>query len=171
MQGFKLIGLVFKKNRTRYILFYLLSLFFSVAEAQGQLPQPTGEIILKVSGNIQKSNIGKEAHFDLNMVKSMPISSITTETPWTDGPMEFEGVSLKYFLDYLGVSGIDIDAVSVDGHNVLIPIQDATDYGEDLIVGARGPLWVMYPFDDYPDTRSEIYEERAIWQVVKFNIN
>lgn len=163
------------------LLVLTISIFLTskMSIAQGQLGQPTGEVILKVVGNIEKTNIDGEAHFDMDMLRTLPSSVITTETPWTDGPVEFEGVNLKYFLDYLGANGEDIDAIAADGYHVLIPLQDATDYpivmtyrvyGEDLISGRRGPLWIMYPFDEYPDTQSDTYEERAIWQLIKLRI-
>ena len=148
--------------------------------AQTMLEAPQGEIVLVIKGNITNTNVGDEAHFDIDMIHAMPVNSITTTTEWYDGPAEFVGVNMNYLMELVGASGNDLDASATDGYKVLIPLQDTIDYpmvlayeayGEELLANRRGPLWIMYPFDDFPDTQTDEYTERAIWQVVELNIH
>jgi len=43
-----------------------------------------GEVLLKTSGNIKNTNVDGEAWFDLAMLKSIGVTEIKTESPWTD---------------------------------------------------------------------------------------
>ncbi|WVT76298.1 hypothetical protein QM996_29310 (plasmid) [Sinorhizobium chiapasense] len=37
--------------------------------------------------------------------------------------------------------------------------------GRYMEVADKGPLFVIYPFDDKPELKSEIYFSRSVWQV------
>src|SRR5687767_4813556 len=56
------------------------------AAAQGGLAQPSGEVILTVSGKISVTNRPPDtAVFDRDMLEALGTSSFTTTTPWFDG--------------------------------------------------------------------------------------
>lgn len=149
---------------------------FGLAET---LPEPTGDIVLVVTGDIATTNRGDEAVFDLDMLMSMPREDIQTATPWTEGRPVFSGVPLSALLDRLGVSEGALQAFALNDYSVTIPVIDAADIGpiiaflrngKPMTVRQKGPLWVMYPFDSSDGIDNEVYRSRAIWQLSKIDV-
>lgn len=142
--------------------------------AQTVVPAPEGPVILTVEGDLKHTNTSSGIDFDFDMLAKMPRSRIVTTTPWTAGEVVFEGVSLKDLLGYLGVTSGTLRAYAINQYAVEIPVADATTSmpivaylrdGERMSVRQKGPLWVMYPFDDLPQLRNEAFHARAIWQL------
>ncbi|RYH00603.1 oxidoreductase, partial [Salipiger sp. IMCC34102] len=34
----------------------------------------------------------------------------------------------------------------------------------------KGPLWIVYPYDDTPEYRSEVIYSRSIWQLDRIEV-
>ncbi len=143
------------------------------------LPAPTGDPILRVSGDVPVSNDGKDAAFDLAMLTSLPQTSFTTTTVWTEGETEFTGVLLKDFLDTLGVSAGSLSMIAVNDYAAEVPVSDAVVggpilaylvNGKEISVRDKGPLWLVYPYDSNPDYRTEVVYSRSIWQLARIEI-
>ncbi|MBL4615304.1 MAG: hypothetical protein JKY27_10595 [Magnetovibrio sp.] len=59
------------------------------------LPIPQGPIVLSIRGKIQNTNTYGQADLDMAMLQSLPTTRIVTSTPWTQGIITFEGVSIQ----------------------------------------------------------------------------
>lgn len=142
--------------------------------AADTLQSPQGRVILTVSGAIQKVNGKGRARFDLTMIKALGTVTVRTATPWTQGVSEFEGVRLRDLLSAVGATGDTIHAVALNDYKVAIPVSDFDNHdvilafkldGRVLRVRDKGPLWVIYPWDDDPSLKTERYYARSIWQL------
>ncbi len=140
----------------------------------GALEAPTGRIILQVSGEITESNSDGSMEFDLDMLDALGVTTVTTETPWTEGPVSFQGVLIRDLLATVGSTGTSVDAEALNDYTVTIPVSDFSQYdvilatranGEVLTVRDRGPVWIIYPWTDQPMLQNEIYYSRSIWQL------
>lgn len=144
----------------------------------GDLPPPAGDVVLTVSGAIGVRNAGDHAEFDLTMLEAMPKNEIRTTTPWTDGVTTFEGFALNDLLDAVGATGTELNAIALNDYATVIPKSDAdlgvmVAYkvnGEYISVREKGPLWVIYPFDQQPDLKTETNYGRSIWQLNRFEV-
>jgi len=154
-------------------------LFAVPAAAQSGLPAPAGEVILTVSGDITNMNQGDTAAFDLEILESLPSTTFTTTTIWTEGGQEFTGVELGDLLAAIGAEGGTLVAVAVNDYQIEIPVSDAVENGpivaylrngEPMSVRDKGPLWVVYPFDDNADYRTEVIYSRSIWQLERIEV-
>lgn len=143
------------------------------------LPAPTGPVLLTISGAIQHHNAKDQAQFDLDMLRALEARDVTTTTIWTEGELQFTGVSLDVLLDHVGAEGSMIEARAINDYAVEIPVTDATPEGALLayeIDGTpmsrreKGPLWIVYPYDASADYRSEVIYSRSIWQVDRMEI-
>ena len=94
-------------------------------------------------------------------------------------PSTFTGCRMKDIVDYLGLTGGTIKALALNDYAVEIPVSDAVSDGPILAyamdgatmsVRDKGPLWIVYPFDDKPEYRSEVIYTRAIWQLERFEV-
>lgn len=142
--------------------------------ALADLAKPNGPVILTIAGNIEHTNVNDTAQFDRAMLEAMAPVSFTTTTIWTEGEQEFVGVSLKELLEVVGNNGSEIDAIAFNDYAFTIPASDAVEggpivaylmNGKEMPRRGKGPLWVVYPYDDKVEYRSETTYSRSVWQL------
>ncbi len=159
----------------------VFTFFFCMAApmfAEG-LPQPRGEVVLQVTGDLALTNGDHSASFDLEMLKDLGVTSFKTSTVWTEGTPEFSGVSLKALVDKLGITAPVMNMYAVNDYVVDIPLTAAVADGPILafaIDGApmsvrdKGPLWLIYPYDAKQEYQTETTFSRSIWQLVRIEL-
>lgn len=146
------------------------------AELNNNLDLPTGPVVLVVTGNIQKTNIGVAAHFDMDMLFDLPKHTLYTSTLVTDGVKRFDGVWVRDLLDLL--NPLDkttiVVASALNDYAVSIPLTDFYDYdvllathmdGVQLLPTDKGPLWIVYPRDSLRKLQDIRYDYRWVWQL------
>lgn len=161
-------------------LFLLVGLtLLGALPLRAELAQPTGPVLLTVTGQITQTNADKAARFDLEMLRALPVRRFTTTTIWTTGPQEFTGVALSDLLAVLGADGQTLRSIALNDYAVDIPSSDAqTDgpilayelNGEPMSIRDKGPLWVVYPYDSNSRFRTEVVYSRSIWQLNRIEI-
>lgn len=157
-----------------FVLFGLTS-----AQASELLPSPSGSPILQISGQVENTNRSGAAAFDMAMLREVGVTRLRTSTPWTQGRPEFEGVLVSDLLKTVGAKGRKVVAVALNDYRVEIPLSDFTRYpvllayqmdGKRLKVRDKGPLWIIYPRDDYAELDSKPVQARWVWQVKELRI-
>jgi len=137
------------------------------------IPEPTGPVILTVSGKIRS---GKPVRFDLATLESLGLIRFTTPTNWTAEPSEFEGVLLSALLDAVGVdpAATTLNFTALNDYEGPAPIVDCRKWpvmlalkraGEYMSRRDRGPVWVIYPQHAYPELGQREYFSRWVWQL------
>lgn len=146
----------------------------AAASFADDLPTPAGDVVLTVSGNVEKTNAGQTATLDLEMLEAFETTTIETSTIWTEGTQVFQGVSLEALVEGLGVEGTMLRASAINDYTVEVPMSDAVEggalvayrlNGETMSVRDKGPLWIIYPYDSDADYRTEVIYSRSIWQL------
>ncbi|MBM6579208.1 molybdopterin-dependent oxidoreductase [Microvirga sp. BT689] len=140
------------------------------------LAAPAEKPILTISGKIAVTNKGDTAEFDRAMLESLGLVTVETSTPWHEGKVKFEGVSMDKLMKLVGATGQRVVAVALNDYSTEIPIEDFGKYntilaikrnGEYMPVRDKGPLFIIYPYDSNPDLRTQTYYARSAWQVAK----
>lgn len=100
--------------------------------------------------------------------------TIKTSTAWTP-VSEFSGPRLSDILDKAGAKGSHVEIHCFDDYSYTIPIAELKRYepilahsrnGKRLRVNDFGPLFLVYPRDQYPDElRTPTAEAKFIWQI------
>ena len=143
------------------------------------LPPPVGDVLLVVGGAITQTNVGSEAHLDLAALRSLPTVTLKTTTVVTDGVKHFEGVLLRDLLLWVGAAGSYVEARALNNYTVDIPIKDFHDYdvilathmdGNRLLTADKGPLWIVYPRDQWRALQDIRYDYRWVWQLNRLTI-
>lgn len=126
---------------------------------------PRGPVVLTVG----------KATFDMAMLERMKQRSIRTATPWYDNAREFTGPLLRDVLAAAGVPAVgSARFTALNDYRVEIPLDDARRHdvilarlidGKPIGVREKGPLFVMYPFDEHPELRTTVHFSRCIWQL------
>jgi hypothetical protein len=139
-----------------------------------ELAAPKGDVLLTISGNVGVTNLNGAAVLDRELLEAMPSTTITTSTIWTEGVPSFQGVSLKDLVEALDLKGKSLRATAVNDYVIEIPLTDAVEGGpiiayridgKEMSLRDKGPLWVIYPYDDKSDYRNEVIYSRSIWQL------
>lgn len=166
-------------NLTSVILLGL-GLFIPAFGYADELNDPVGRVILEVTGNIGNANTPEgDADFDTAMFEALETHTIETDTPWTDGLNTYEGPLFRDLYELVGGNGTTLVATALNEYSVEIPVQDILDHdvilamrinGERMSIRDRGPLWVIYPWTEKQELRTEIIYSRSIWQVSRIEI-
>jgi len=140
---------------------------------------PKGRVVLTVTGNIARTNMGQSYQFDMDMIDALPRRTFTTRTPWYDKPVTFSGPRLADVMAAVGAKGQSIQASAINDYKITIPMSDAIEHGvimasridgQRIPVREKGPLFVVYPFDSSATLRSSVYYERSIWQLKSMHV-
>ena len=147
--------------------------------AAAPLAAPEGPVVLRVTGDIANANAGDAAEFDLAMLESLASRVTETETPWYDAERAFSGPLVSAIMAAAGANGSRIRVFAINDYAAEIPLADATDYplilatridGETMSIRDKGPLFVIYPFDAFPELENELHFGRSVWQVNRIDV-
>ena len=115
----------------------------------------------------------------MGLLERLPRHSFTTKTPWYSKPRKFTGVLLRDLLGAVGTAPARLNAVALNDYRVEIPLDDVARGDamlayllddEPMTVRQKGPLVIIYPFDDKPELRNAVHYSRAIWQLRSLDI-
>ncbi|WP_286782253.1 MULTISPECIES: molybdopterin-dependent oxidoreductase [Leclercia] len=157
----------------------LLSLMVSSQVWAGELPKPTGKVLLTLSGNIENTNEDGKAVFDVASLEKLGMVTFQTTSPWYNGRTTFTGISLQKLMDYVGAKGSLVKVTALNDYTTEIPLSDFKKYnvilamkvnGEYMRIRDKGPLFVVYPYDSLPELNNQIFYSRSAWQVSRMSI-
>lgn len=135
----------------------------------------SSNVVLEVTGDLSDA----VTTFEIEELREIGETEVVTSTIWTDGVHRFTGVSLKDLLDHLNIDGSEIKATAINDYAITIPVGDAVQNGPIVAYemdGApmsrrsKGPLWIIYPFDQSSKYRTEAIYARSIWQLNRIHI-
>ena len=103
-----------------------------------------------------------------------------TSTLWTAEKHSFSGPSLRHVLEQVGADpSVPVKLVAANDYAVTLqPEMIGDDYpiianrldGEPFSIREKGPLWVMFPFDDQPEYKTELHYSLSVWQLTDITL-
>jgi hypothetical protein len=144
--------------------------WLSPAHAQGK-----ADTILTVT---RKSAVAGVTEFSRESLEGIGPGKLLTKTPWDHSPVEFEGVFLSEFASRIGATNRDMKLTALNDYSIMLPASDAKynpllatrRSGQPLQVRDKGPVFVVYPFDQHPELANETIYARCIWQVCRVDV-
>lgn len=158
---------------------WLIILFLSVFGQKGLAKTHllTIEIGPFPDGSVQRHSLTTDSLSD------MVVTEFATSTVWTEGVDRFSGVLLWDMLLHLGVEPMgwngEITLQALDGYSVTLGPAHVTENAPLLAVHqngrlmprrARGPVWLVFPYDDNPAFRNETIYALSVWQIEHVSI-
>lgn len=165
-------------SKSLAILALMLASFATSVQA-ADMPAPKGRVVLSITGAVANTTDGAAARFDMAALKAMPRKTINTSTPWTQGVVEFAGVSFNDLMSAVGVKGETVKVTALNDYSVTMTVADLVENnailayelgGKALSVREKGPLWIIFPFDSDERYRNDAYWSKAVWQVRDMDI-
>jgi hypothetical protein len=156
-----------------YLLFAaLIALISSLCLADDQT------ILLTVTGNITKTNQTdkKSFAFSFDELSKLPNTVVRTKTKWT-ATTDFSGPMVRDVLNFVGANtdAKKVELICHDKFVVTIPISDFKRWkvilahsknGQRLTRATKGPLWMMYPLDEYKtELKNNLTQIKLAWGV------
>jgi len=140
------------------------------------LPAPTGDVILKVTGDVASPNAGDECQFDTDLFDQYGVAQ-TLDDPWMGDGLEYRGLLLSDIWELCGGSGDATAAIMVakDGMTLEIAREDLEQWpimlpyqvgGENLVDELGGPVKLVFP----ADARETYNDDQWMWWVVEVQI-
>lgn len=161
----------------------IMASVFSMTAWAGPLPQPQGPVLLTVTGDFPNKTDAFGAEFDREMLNSLQWGAIKTRTNWHKGLHLFEGPSGKSFAEALGLkpdTKLMFRVTALNGYEADVPVSDFFETGLILAMkrdGAimtvrnKGPLFIIYPYDDNPQFNEDEYHIRSVWHIQKIHVH
>lgn len=144
---------------------FLASLLFVATQAA----LATNEVVLTM---IDPS--GASRHYDLAALEALGGTTLQTHTQWTDGPQRFTGVLASVLLADLEAQGTTVRAQTLNDYTASMSVRDLMDYpviiayrrnGQYMSIREKGPLWIIFPLDDYPELKSLETDQKMAWHL------
>jgi hypothetical protein len=144
-----------------------------------EIPAPKAPVILTISGKIANRNSPEGALFDVGMLEALPGRATVANTPWYPGNTRFEGPLGSAVLDLVGAGGTILRVTALNDYVVEIPVADFRKWpvilatkidGKSISVREKGPIFVIYPFDQDPALYNELYFGRSAWQLKSIEV-
>ena len=141
--------------------------------------EPAGPVILTVSGNIEGVGAGPVVRLDRAMLEALGTTKLKTSTAWTAGEEVFEGVLVRDLLDAVGAEGTHVVATALNDYVATIPLREFYEYpvvlalkmnGEYLEIRDKGPIWIVYPRDQFDELRNSMVDKKWVWQLSELEI-
>ncbi|WP_284381234.1 hypothetical protein [Litoribrevibacter albus] len=158
----------------RFLFSFLPLFFFPNPYIYADLSNPTDDIIVEVSGAITVTNADDMAIIDRDVINNLPRKSITTSSHITEVPVTYSGPLFTDLLTLLGSKGRTVVVIAWDDYLAEISVDDLDKYGviladsengKQLTLSDRGPLYVVFPFSDFPEIRNDLYYNKSVWQI------
>lgn len=119
------------------------------------------------------SSAGGSTSFTRNDLEALPKTSFATTTPWTEGVARFEGVRLADFVKFANGPVSRVKAIALNDYSASMKLDDVREHalvayrmnGKAMTVRNKGPLWIIFPFDDQPGLKSERFYSKSVWQL------
>ena len=133
-------------------------------------------LALDVKGKIAKTNDATHTnfHFSEAQILALPSHSISTSTTWTP-KSTFTGPLLADILKTVGAYGDQVEIHTLDDYTYTIPVSDTSRYGvivaysmngQRLQVSDFGPLFLIYPRDEFPaELAGASADSKFVWQI------
>lgn len=160
-------------------MFSLMQLILADVSCACDLPKASGKVVLTINGKIGVCNVDHEVQLDLPMVRELPVSEVSTTTPWERGRVTYQGVLLRDLLHYVKASGTMLEISALNDFHTELSVQDVQEFkillayrreGVDLTVRDKGPFFVVFPFSDERKLETEERFSQSIWQVSHISV-
>lgn len=166
---------ILSKGRSCLAAVFALCLALPVLSARAEeFTAPKGEVLLTTTGSITAKNVDGALKLDIDQLAALPQHEFTTATTWTEGTPTFKGVLLKDFIAAIGATGSVIHLTALNDYRVSLPMSDVQDdgpmlaylmNGQPMSLRDKGPVWLVYPYDQNAKYRTEQTYSRSIWQL------
>ncbi|MFA0086683.1 hypothetical protein ACE1OE_12590 [Vibrio sp. E150_011] len=118
--------------------------------------------------------------YDSQQLLNMAQHTITTDLPWLNSASTFSGVT---FEDLFNDAGLDIPytvtLTALNNYQIVLDKKDIEQFspiiailkdGNPMSVREKGPYWVIFSLELYPELDNTDYHAKMIWQLKEIRL-
>jgi hypothetical protein len=133
------------------------------------------DVVLTLTGAVE----GGLVQWTRSDLERLDWQELGTTTSVTDGVRKFRGILMRDILDRSGAEGETVVARALNNYEIDIPVGDFNRFdvlaalymdGVELTPRDKGPIWIVYPRDDYAELADIRYDMRWVWQLVEIEV-
>ncbi|MBQ1202458.1 MAG: oxidoreductase [Loktanella sp.] len=122
---------------------------------------------------------GRSVSFTYEELLALPQTEFRTSTIWTSGVDTYTGPSLAAVLDAAEMPQDDLRIFAINDYNVDFPadrivgdtpILTIQVNGAPFSIREKGPIWLLFPFDDDHRFRTEDNFALSVWQLNQIDV-
>ncbi|MEM6619963.1 MAG: molybdopterin-dependent oxidoreductase [Pseudomonadota bacterium] len=126
--------------------------------------------------------VQQETVLTLADLAALPQATLRTGNDFVDGSRDFRGpraADVVALLDGLPAAVDEAFLTAANDYTTTVPLSDFARFGVILAMqmdGAplsrrdKGPIWLIYPIDDFDELRDPSINNRLIWQLVRMEL-
>jgi len=129
---------------------------------------------------VNNATDGRSVSFTYEEMLALPQTEFRTSTIWTSDVDSYAGPSLAAVLDAAEMPHDDLRIYAINDYNVEFPAGNiAADApilaihvnGEPFSIRDKGPIWLLFPFDDNDSYRTEDNFALSVWQLNQIDVS
>jgi hypothetical protein len=143
------------------------------------IPTPSGEAILTVTGDISTTNVGDTVQFDMNNLEKLGLVSYEVNDPWLLEKVTYTGVLLSDLLKVVKASDnmTEVYASALDGYAIPIPVSEIEAWpvliatqsnGAYMTIENSGPTRIIFPYDRHDNITDA--RNMSVWNLESLDI-
>ncbi|MER2496700.1 molybdopterin-dependent oxidoreductase [Vibrio neptunius] len=115
------------------------------------------------------------------LVSQYPTTSFTTQLPWQPEAHEFTGVRVSDMLEQLGIQDTtSVSFIALNDYSASVTIENIVKYepiiaykmnGKKMKVRNKGPYWLVFNLDKFPEIDNTTFHSQMVWQIGKIMIH
>lgn len=144
-----------------------------------EIPTPSGEVILIVSGDIAATNASGTIEFDMNTLEKLGLVSYEVSDPWLQEKVTYTGVLLSDLLEVANASATltDVFATALDDYAISIPASEIEAWpiliatqsnGAYMSIENNGPTRIIFPYDRHDDITDA--RNMSVWNLESLDV-
>ncbi len=150
--------------------------------AGSTIPNPAGDVVLTISGNIGSKNVGDTLAFDMSTLEKIGLVEYSITDPWlNEAEIMYTGLLMTDLLEIAEVpdSATSVHLTALDDYQVEVSIADINKWpvilatrtdGSYMSIENSGPTRIIFPFDAFPEIDETIYKDLSIWSLKSIEI-
>ncbi|NRF24237.1 molybdopterin-dependent oxidoreductase [Vibrio coralliilyticus] len=115
------------------------------------------------------------------LVSQYPPITFTTQLPWYPEANQFTGFRVSDLLQQLGVEDtLAVSFIALNDYAASTTIENILKYdpivaykmnGEKMKVRNKGPYWLVFNLDKYPEIDNTAFHSQMVWQIDEIKIH
>lgn len=144
-----------------------------------EIPTPSGDVVLIVSGDVAATNVGTTLQFDMNTLEKLGLVSYEVNDPWLLENITYSGVLLSDLLEVANASDTmtEVFATALDGYAIAIPVSEISAWpvliatqsnGAHMTIENSGPTRIIFPYDQHNDITDA--RNMSVWNLESLDV-
>jgi len=168
-----------RMNWSRHIWAWVVLVVSVISPPMSAIADSSSSFVLEVVFLDKKEQPVSSISLSMEELMALPVAEFETTTIWSEGKQHFRGVWLSDLMVHLNIAEEDVYLSALNEYLVeftpdeIVPGGPLVAYernGTSMSPRDKGPLWVVFPYDQDPKFQTESVFAQSIWQLDRIEV-